>query len=146
MTDGCDISSEIALRLTSQDLSDDKSTLAQVMAWCHQASSHCLNQCWPRSPPPYGVTRPQWVNSLAPRRYIILELVIQNSNMELAVQLLSGECHRTSLMRSQYWFRSMAWCCQTSHYLSQCWFRSMQTYGITGPHRVKIYMLHTAQQ
>ena len=37
--------------------------LVQVMAWCRQASSHYLNQCWPRSMPPYGVTRPQWVNS-----------------------------------------------------------------------------------
>ena len=32
------------------------------MAWCRQATSHCLNQCWPRSSTPYGVTRPQWVN------------------------------------------------------------------------------------
>ena len=47
-----------------QGLSDDKSTLVQVMAWCRQATSHNLGQCWPRSLPPYGVTRPQWVNSL----------------------------------------------------------------------------------
>ena len=39
-----------------------KSTLVQVMAWCHQATSHNLSQCWPRSMSPYGVTRPQWVN------------------------------------------------------------------------------------
>ena len=26
---------------------DDKSTLVQVMAWCRQATSHYLNQCWP---------------------------------------------------------------------------------------------------
>ena len=32
------------------------------MAWCCQATSHCLNQCWPRSMLPYGVTWPQWVN------------------------------------------------------------------------------------
>ena len=63
VTDVCDIWSEIALRWTSLDLSDDKSTLVQVMAWCRQATSHYLNQCWPRSLPPYGVTRPQWVNS-----------------------------------------------------------------------------------
>ena len=62
VTDGCDISSEIALRWTSRDLSDDKSTLIQVMAWCRQATSHFLNQCWPRSLPSYGVTRPQRVN------------------------------------------------------------------------------------
>ena len=35
-------------------------TLVQVMAWCRQATSHCLSQCWPRSLSPYGVTRPQW--------------------------------------------------------------------------------------
>ena len=64
MTDGFDISSEIALRWTSLDLSDDKATLVQVMAWCRQATSHYLNQCWPRSLPPYGVTRPEWVKSL----------------------------------------------------------------------------------
>ena len=28
------------------------------MAWCRQAASHYLDQCWPRSPTPYGVTRP----------------------------------------------------------------------------------------
>ena len=30
------------------------------MTWCHQATSHCLNQFWPRSILPYGVSRPQW--------------------------------------------------------------------------------------
>ena len=39
----------------------DKSTLVQVMAWCHQATSHYLSQCWPRSMLPNGVPRPQWV-------------------------------------------------------------------------------------
>ena len=52
------------LRWMPQDLTDDKSTLVQVMAWCRQATSHYLNQCWPRSPTPYGVTRPQWVNAM----------------------------------------------------------------------------------
>ena len=32
------------------------------MAWCSQAASHYLSQCWPRSLLPYGVTRPQWVD------------------------------------------------------------------------------------
>ena len=52
------------LRRMPQDLTNDKSTLVQVMAWCREATSHYLNQCWPRSPMPYGITRPQWVNSL----------------------------------------------------------------------------------
>ena len=56
------ISHEIALRWMPLDLTDDKSTLVQVMAWCRQAPSHYLSQCWPRSP--YGVTRPQRVNTI----------------------------------------------------------------------------------
>ena len=31
------------------------------MAWCQQAPSHYLNQCWPTSLMPYGITRPEWV-------------------------------------------------------------------------------------
>ena len=61
-SDGWGISSEVALRWWSVDLTDDKSTLVQVMAWCRQATSHYLNQCWPSSVTPYGVTRLQWVN------------------------------------------------------------------------------------
>ena len=61
--DGWSISSEIALRWKSENLTEDKSTLVQVMAWCRQATSHYLSQCWPRSQSPYGVTRPQWVNT-----------------------------------------------------------------------------------
>ena len=38
-----------------------KSTLVQVMAWCRQATSHYLSQCWPRSLSPYDITRPQCV-------------------------------------------------------------------------------------
>ena len=38
-----------------QDLTDDKSTLVQVMAWCRQY--------WLSSLSPYGVARPQWVNA-----------------------------------------------------------------------------------
>ena len=41
---------------------DHYSTLVQVMAWCPQATSHYLSQCWPRSLLPYDVTRPQCVN------------------------------------------------------------------------------------
>ena len=40
-------------------LTDDLSTLVQVMIWRRQATSHYLSQCWSRSVSPYGVTRPQ---------------------------------------------------------------------------------------
>ena len=41
-----------------KNLTNDKSTLVQVMAWCRQATSHYLSQCWPRSMSAHGVTRP----------------------------------------------------------------------------------------
>ena len=44
-------------------LRNDKSALAQVMACCHQATSHYLSQCWPKSMSSPGLTRPQWVNT-----------------------------------------------------------------------------------
>ena len=50
-----------ALWWMPQDLTDDKSTLVQVMASCRQATSHYLSQCWLRTLWPYGVARPQWV-------------------------------------------------------------------------------------
>ena len=59
-------SQDTALRWMPQDLTDDKSTLVQVMAWCCQATSHYLSQCWLSSLSPYGVARPQWVNSMRP--------------------------------------------------------------------------------
>ena len=37
------------VRWTAKSAFDDKSKLIQVMAWCHQATSHYLNQCWLRS-------------------------------------------------------------------------------------------------
>ena len=51
-----EVSNEIALRLMSLNPPDDKSTLVQVMAWCRQATSHYLSQCWPNSMSPYGIT------------------------------------------------------------------------------------------
>ena len=44
-----------------QDFIDDKSAFGEIMAWCCQATSYYLSQCWSRSMSPYGVTRPQWV-------------------------------------------------------------------------------------
>ena len=44
-----------------QGLTDDMSTLVQVMAWCRQATSHYLSQSWCRFMSLFYVTRPQWV-------------------------------------------------------------------------------------
>ena len=111
MIDGWGISCELALRWMSLDLTDDKSTLVQVMAWCHQATSHYLSQCWPRSLSPYSVTRPQSVKFM-------------NTS---DVKLLPGEYHKTPLMVSQHWFRMAP-----SRYLSQCWSSSIETVSAGG--------------
>ena len=37
---------------------DDIAALVQVMAWCHQATSHYSGQCWFQSVEPYGGIRP----------------------------------------------------------------------------------------
>ena len=54
----------------------------QVVAWCRQATSHYLSQCWPSSTSPYGVTRPQWVNENMLTTPLIS--LIQNNNMQLS--------------------------------------------------------------
>ena len=111
---GWDISHEISSRWMTLDLTDDKSTLVQVMAWCHQATSHYLNQCWPRYASPYGVTRPQWVNGVCSRlsfiEYIIptlthCDLVMPYSNIVLGQNCL------------QLWLLSGG----PNHYSNQCW-------------------------
>ena len=52
---------KIALIWMSLDLTDDQSTLVQVMVWCSRATSHYPSQWWPRSLSWYRVTRPKWV-------------------------------------------------------------------------------------
>ena len=61
MIDGWNISSEIGCRWMPLHLTDDKSTLIQIMDWCRQTTSHYLNQCWPSFMSLYGVTRPNVV-------------------------------------------------------------------------------------
>ena len=50
----------VTKRIPSQDLIGDSPTLVQLIAWHHKTTSHYLNQCWPRSPTLYGITRSQW--------------------------------------------------------------------------------------
>ena len=43
-----------------------KLILVQVIALCHQATSHYLSQSWPRFVSPYGLTGPQCVKQAKP--------------------------------------------------------------------------------
>ena len=63
-----------ALRWMPQNLTDHKSTLVQVIAWCRQATSRYLNQWWLGLLSSYGVVRPQWVNSSKPRTLIYSQI------------------------------------------------------------------------
>ena len=69
----------------SLELTDCKSPLAQVMAWCHQATSHYLSQYWPRFMSPYGVTRPQGVKQWSyisfPLKYLHQKLTFHTDHL-----------------------------------------------------------------
>ena len=67
---------EIAIRWMPQHLTDHWSTLVQVMAWCHQATSHYLSQCWPKSLLPYDVTKSKWVKLKLSKMYSMTDLAI----------------------------------------------------------------------
>ena len=59
MKDFCFSSSlQIVLKWIPQDNNNDKSTLAQVMAWCRPATGFYFSLCWTKSMSPYGATSP----------------------------------------------------------------------------------------
>ena len=127
--DGWDISCETAGRWMSLDFSDDKSTLVQGMAWCRQATSHYLSQCWPRSMMPYGLTRPQWVNSVV--------IIVHADEVPGHLQTQGGpsldpaseasKFHHLTMVVNLGWLREryiIARCHQPrNHHIRQCWTR-----------------------
>ena len=88
MNHGWGISYEIVLRWMPLDLTDDKSALVHVMAWCHQATSHYLSQCWPSFMSPYGVARPQWVKAM--RAQLSLKAVLP---LAKRIAIASNRCN-----------------------------------------------------
>ena len=107
------------------NLTDDRLTLFQVIAWYHQAESHYMNQCWPRSMSPYDVIRPQWDNAT-----VVSPLLKYWRQHNLALS------HCYDLYLNSLWPSDAIWCqrswstlvqvmacCLTapSHYLYQCW-------------------------
>ena len=114
------------------------------MAWCRQATSDYLSQCCPRSQSPYGITRPQWVNSLSPVkfewnfRYVILKQILLIDDWIICCEIAQIWMSLDFTDDQSILVQVMAWCHQaTSHYLSQCWPRSLSPYGITRPQWVK---------
>ena len=99
------------------------------MVWCHQATSHYLSQCWPRSLSPYDVSRPQWVNSIAPGRcssnfksMIFNFFIIQASNTGTRCETALRWMPLNLTNEESTLVQVMAWCHQaSSHYLNRCW-------------------------
>ena len=110
------ISNEISLKC-SESLIDKKSTWVTVMAWCQQATSQCLNQCWPSSMMPSGITtsRPQWVWSI----HSGLVMPYQSSWMDFTLRLPIGRLKHQMIIIltnpiSDIWILRLTW---------QTWFR-----------------------
>ena len=124
LTDGWGISCEMALIWMSLDLTDDQSTLVQVMAWCHQATSHYLSQCWPRSLSPYNVSRPQWVKS---HGIYCLPAFKASNRLTLVLNFISKHKNIFAFSTiSQYWYgtgswNSSWWTTRTLHGQYYCW-------------------------
>ena len=67
------------------------------MAWCRQATSHYLHQCWPRSTSPYGVISPQWVNSLW-----LCDAIWRHRSGSTLAQVMAWRCQAPSHYLNRY--------------------------------------------
>ena len=143
------ISFEIAFRWLSQDFADHKATLVQVMAWCRQATSHYLSQCCPRSLSPYGVTRPQWVNTLRPKHngshfadiFLCISL-IENFQILHKISLKYVPLALIDNKIWQHWFRKWLGAEHTtSRYLKKCRYAVLTYICVTRPRCVNERML-----
>ena len=86
-----------APRWMPQDLTNDKSTLVHVMAWCHQATYYYPSQCWHRSMLPYDITRLQWINVHHFRVLLSGTASLSPCTSLRAGKMVSGLCTRLSV-------------------------------------------------
>ena len=121
--DGWGIYFEIALIWMSLDLTDDQSTLVQVMAWCRQATSHYLTQCWPRSLSPYGVTKPQWVKwSLWYFAHVMTAVLSWHVQNLVAIWYPTMELHQNKFaIEFELWWKNHSWNGPLSSILVYLW-------------------------
>ena len=90
--------------------------LLQVMPLWHQAPSHCLNQGWPSSTTPYGITRSQWVNTLRQkqngRRFAddILKCIFVNDDMWISINISLKFVPKSQINNIPALVQILAWC------------------------------------
>ena len=79
----------------SYNLTNEKSTLVQVMAWCPQATSHYLNQCGPRSLMPYwahfNITATEI--EMCSVSKVIMKVIQISLSLVLSILTDSNSCH-----------------------------------------------------
>ena len=114
------------------------------MAWCHQATSHYLSQCWPRSLSPYDVTRPQWVNWTAIEAGIILGMGSANERWRYIVtSSLVGWAHTQNdavKLGAIVWWTVIAHSCLTSSAVEvRTWFCNYSPQKMM--HRITVWHL-----
>ena len=82
------VSCEISFRCMLQGPIDDKASLDPVTA-----PIHYLIQCWPRSMLPYGITRPQWGNSIIQLQSNVLgSIMISDWFLKVSYQMFYLKC------------------------------------------------------
>ena len=134
--------------MNARGLCQCKSTLVQVMAWCCQATSHYyLEQFWPRSLTPYGITRSEWLTheDLCNDRNLCTKFFcfrISTFMCWLDWRDSAGSGNRLALIRQQAstWINSL-WLCDAIWW---SWRQiSMTPYGETSPRWVTGKYLQT---
>ena len=109
------IDCQIVVKWMSLELSDDKSTLVRVMAWCRQAICRTI---WHLL---LTVFCPDKVKMMYQQHDVLMETVKMH-------------CQKMYMMWNKVlWKKKQK---KTSHYLSQCWPKSMSPSGITRPQYV----------
>ena len=94
------------------------------MAWCRQATSHYLTQCWPRSVSPCGIPRPLMseVNYFSVLFKIILRVDFFHTSCEICIRWailnhiedkstlvqVMAQCHRATSHFKEFWPRSVS--------------------------------------
>ena len=98
-------------RWLPKSITDVWSTSVQVMAWCHQATSHYLNQLRPSSMTPYAITRPQCLQVTGTKESLLSNYIHQNciwrlvSNKRLSAGISNPiPCNYTSIIHATYLF------------------------------------------
>ena len=99
------------------------------MAWCDQATSYCLSQCWPSSLWPYGITS-QWVNALRQKGQHcakgIFNHIFLNNNYCILIFILLKFVPKCPVDDKSAWVQIMfSHQNVTGQYLSQCWYGSL---------------------